>query len=142
MTKEELLKPRWKVIADYPGRDTAGIEVGDILTISNVDQPSTHYVADSHYYINLDLYPHLFRKLNWWQERKKEDLPEYVLWKPTNTIMKAWKYEKFFDSSVLRINFKPCTNPFSKYGQEWGWIVHTEPSTKEEYEKQESTNRI
>ena len=63
MTVEELLMPRYKVIADYPGMDDS-YEIGEVL------KPAYTGIVDA--------YPHLFRKLNWWEERKVEDMPEYV----------------------------------------------------------------
>lgn len=52
MTKEELLKPRYKVIADYPG---CNVEVGRVFE-SEVGE----------YY---DKFPANFRRLEWWQDR-------------------------------------------------------------------------
>lgn len=62
MTTEELLKPRYKVIAEYP---QSYLKVGDIFEADNV----TKFMAN---------YPHLFKPLAWWEERKVEDMPEYV----------------------------------------------------------------
>jgi len=68
---EELLKPRYKVIADYP----LGRKVGTILTecgtnlidepLFNVGVNSTVYTAAS-----LDKFPALFKKLEWWEDRE------------------------------------------------------------------------
>ena len=63
MTVEELLIPRYKVTADYPGMDDS-YEIGEVL------KPAYTGIVDA--------YPHLFRKLNWWEERNVEDMPEYV----------------------------------------------------------------
>jgi len=64
MTVEELLMPRYKVIADYPSSPYYVGEIKDRLG----DNVAAHFAK----------YPHLFRKLNWWEERKVEDMPEYV----------------------------------------------------------------
>jgi hypothetical protein len=65
MTPQELLKPRYKVIADYPNRV---YEIGQILERGMPEL--------EHFYSK---YPHLFRKLEWWEERRiKIDLPSYV----------------------------------------------------------------
>lgn len=69
MTVEDLLKPRYLVIADYP---------------SNIDKVGTVYeidLSDGHgvdFEMTCKKYPHLFRKLEWWEERAIEDMPEYV----------------------------------------------------------------
>lgn len=57
MTTEELLQPRYELIADYPGCSFLMNEI--ISTYS----PGW-----------FDHYPHLFRKLNWWEYRDEEDL--------------------------------------------------------------------
>jgi hypothetical protein len=63
---EDLLKPRYKVIADYPGNDTP---VGTIH-----DNEFTVRFHEK----TLNSYPHLFKKLEWWEERKESEMPEYV----------------------------------------------------------------
>jgi len=64
MTKENLLKPRWKVIADYPE---------SIYTVGEVEQPE-YYIERNIAFFNK--YPHLFRNLSWWEDR--DVLPDYV----------------------------------------------------------------
>jgi hypothetical protein len=74
MTVEELLKPRYKVIADYPN---SLFEAGEVLTkIEGISVYSTGRVGIDAY--DVSHYPHLFRKLEWWEERQPEDMPEYV----------------------------------------------------------------
>lgn len=51
MNAEQLLQPRFEVIADFPGNT---LPIG-----CNIEQ--IHLKV-----INMSLYPHLFRKLNWW----------------------------------------------------------------------------
>lgn len=71
MTPEELLKPRWKVIADYPN---SPFIIGQIFVIPNFDKDFTKkYWAD-----DKDKYPHLFQRLEWWEERKPDEMPEYL----------------------------------------------------------------
>lgn len=68
---EHLLKPRYKVIADFPGIKDYSMWVGQIIDAdfhrNNLDNIEL-----------LDTYPHLFQKLEWWQERKLEEMPEYI----------------------------------------------------------------
>lgn len=61
MTPEELLKPRFKVIADYP---VSPYPVGAIIT-----------PKDAEYF---DKYPVIFKRLEWYEERKPEDMPLYL----------------------------------------------------------------
>lgn len=62
---EELMKPRYKVIADYPQ---------SIWRIGlNVPDFPIEYLEK-----NFKPYPHLFRELKWWEERTESEMPEYV----------------------------------------------------------------
>lgn len=90
MTPEELLKPRYKVIADYPG---TCFEIGEIIQWDDrttetqrraliIQSSAGHGIKTE----IADKYPHLFQKLEWWQERKPEDLPAYVKW-PHNGLV-------------------------------------------------------
>jgi len=89
MTVEQLLEPRYKLIADFPN---SPFKVGEILDLKdewNIDN-----------YLAYDKYPHLFKRLEWWEERKLEDMPEYVRLNPVNTIggekvfiIKSWHQE-------------------------------------------------
>lgn len=72
MTKEELLQPRYKVIATWPLNDLH--KVGDI--IHNPIKP--YWFINSQGETNPEDYPHLFKKLSWYEDRKPEDMPEYV----------------------------------------------------------------
>lgn len=72
MKANELLNPRFEVIADYPSNQQA---VGTILECPNFDNDFTKkYWEEDNY-----KYPHLFKKLNWWESRKKEDMPKKVM---------------------------------------------------------------
>lgn len=67
MTTEEnkiadLMKPRYKVIADYPGNNL--YKVGSII-------------EDTGW--GVELFPNIFKKLSWWEERDVKDMPEYVM---------------------------------------------------------------
>lgn len=79
MERDELMKPRYKVIAEWPGQEE--IQVGEIL----------HGIAKEigPIVFRLDAFPHLFRKLEWWEERKPEDMPEYVNDEDENKIFKV-----------------------------------------------------
>lgn len=72
MTIEQLLKPRYKVIADMP--IVKYFQVGEIYPYDIVPV----VVGKEEFYVRLDMYPHLFQPLSWWMDRKVEDLPEYV----------------------------------------------------------------
>lgn len=80
MTKEALMKPRYKVIADYPCRPHP---IGHILEFSgdHYDSQSLFRLPGSdHRYPEKKFkeYPHLFQSLQWWEDRELHELPEYV----------------------------------------------------------------
>lgn len=71
LSKEELLKDRYKVIADYP---KSIHKVGAIYTIGiNGDVLYCDQNGP-----RMSQYPHLFKKLDWWEDRKIEEMPEYL----------------------------------------------------------------
>jgi hypothetical protein len=110
MSKEELLKPRYKVIADYPNIEW---EVGEILDRDwgwDGDDESgfKHHISD---------YPHLFQPLEWWQERQPGEMPEYVKAKRSEQVLKVESIEYKYMSAILEddnfprslANFLPAT---------------------------------
>jgi hypothetical protein len=81
MIVEELLTPRFKVIAGYPDSKTA---VGEIFTLKfrpnngnvyGIEILGTAGIWDQAYF---ERYPHLFKKLEWWEERELEQMPLHV----------------------------------------------------------------
>lgn len=87
MSVEELLRPRVICIGTgdkhYPG---SSFEVGEILILGPyADGKEKYGLFDGEGFPVIlllkkvvDNYPHLFKKLEWHEERKKSDLPEYV----------------------------------------------------------------
>ena len=81
MTAEELLKPRFEVIADYPNNEFG--KVGDIL-----DRDWGHYPNGEEFEPEWKIsdYPHLFRKLEWWEKRTEDEMPKKVIVKESKEI--------------------------------------------------------
>ena len=81
MTPEELMsRTRYKIIADYPGRLE---EIGSI--INTYDSAMSYAVGFTgpggetlEEKICLEDFPNLFNKLEWWEDLKKEELPQYI----------------------------------------------------------------
>jgi len=100
MTVEELLMPRYRVIADYPHNP---YKIGDLLeeftktafklTVTYNGNSMDETQANTYPASAIEKMPHLFRKLNWWEERKVEDMPEYV--KPVSAPYYIFKVVKF-----------------------------------------------
>lgn len=96
---QELLKPRVKVIALWPFcqhhnsiKDQP--KVGDIFEVS----PGGSIANDSMTVLRVEIYPHLFRKLEWWEERDESKMPGYVKPDPNGIIESLAKSEQVFDA--------------------------------------------
>lgn len=129
MTTEELLIPRFKVIADYPN---SLFTIGDILKYNNVLGDFIYYDEEGIVRITPKYYPAIFKLLNWWEERSIEELPEYV--KNADGVYKTYfsvptKVDSLWEWTVV--------HPTKEFGTEVMYIIDNkvEPSTKEEYEK-------
>lgn len=133
MTKEELLKPRYKVIADYPDR---AFEMNMPLEYNVVDSCFDNSKA-SGVTIEPDNYPAIFKTLEWWEEREEKDMPEYVKVKRASLVPK--KDIPFFAKVTDRIHTLPVLTGFKLSdgtdGLYANW-ANLEPATKEEYESQ------
>jgi hypothetical protein len=78
MTAAALLRPRYEIIADFPGN---GYNVGRVIVpitrsgkiFDCIDAPSSETIT------NPEKYPHLFRKMSWWEKRDVKDMPKYVM---------------------------------------------------------------
>ena len=71
MKAKELMKPRFEVIANYPGSHLA---IGKVI---DFDYGKTEYDSPN----NFENYPAIFRPLNWWEYRTVEEMPKRVICK-------------------------------------------------------------
>jgi hypothetical protein len=137
MKIEELLSARYEVIADYP---QSMYEVGYVIHESMNLEGKKFFTTEVH------KYPHIFKKLDWFKDRKESEMPEYLKfvwgdkideirkvkswlygdesesWKPIKErklphVINGFTYESDFDKEVFpRVSLN-------------GWL----PATKEEY---------
>ena len=67
MTAKELMNTRFEVIADYP---SSPFVVGDVIAYDGIvygmGQPQK-FTREP------EKYPHIFRKMNWWEKRTAEE---------------------------------------------------------------------
>ncbi len=129
----DLMKPRYKVIADYP---KSPYEIGEILYWHNTGKAWDN-INEGFYSLYqewrpvstikvflpglIESFPHLFRKLEWWEERTKEEMPEYiykkvnfgngkVFYKTSEVLLLDDAYMKWkFGGGYSRIDFFPAT---------------------------------
>ncbi len=81
MTAKELMNPRFEVIETYP---KSKFKKGDIL--ERIPNATNDWYNSDKSLINADIlleeieqYPHLFRKMNWWEKRTAEQMPKKVM---------------------------------------------------------------
>lgn len=144
MNTEELLMPRWKVIADWPGSKYWGI--GDVLLFEKCEHgyyyekwcPTKSIWYEDYKPMpkqSFKNYPHLFRKLEWWEDRNTEDMPEYLKYFDEDGklefVLKVEKYKSHKDSGLFWcFEYFWENEPDVKRMSLTGWI----PATKEEYD--------
>lgn len=115
MTNEELLIPRFKVIADYPDNP---LPVGEIIEGSLAPEGGPDWK---------EKFPHIFIKLKWWENRKQQDMPDFLKVKSrlkNNIIIGA----RHFMNSWGKPSILGCT-----YEGEYFRYENLEPSTRQEY---------
>lgn len=137
MSTEKLMKPRWKVIANFPSYIDHELKIGDIVTAFNVDG---FWCIDmgGDWWEMPEQYPAIFEKLKWWENRKEEDLPKYVkVTKKSDRGILIGKVYLLSDAELTKfytINFfRPRINKQYAYYEVFHW-PELEPATKEEYE--------
>lgn len=76
MTPDELLMPRYKVIAIDT---TESFQIGEILNHPPEWNDYLWVTPDGKIIFYPEKYPHLFKPLQWWEDRKPEEMPQYVV---------------------------------------------------------------
>lgn len=148
MSTEELLKPRYKVIADFWN---SPFKVGHIIEMTgkskrfplmggnNMENWETWIDTDGggancYSIIKFESYPHLFKKLEWWEERGLDFFSQikYVKWKEigffgqrSNLAGCIEKVEKVERMGVIAFKIPSQTNPIR--------IEYFEPADETEY---------
>lgn len=88
MKIEELLSARYEVIANYP---RSLYEVGHIIHESENLEGKVFFTTE------VQKYPHLFKKLDWFKDRKESEMPQYLKFVYNDKIdevryVKDWLY--------------------------------------------------
>jgi hypothetical protein len=113
MSNEDLMKPRYKVIADFPEpRNHPYYEVGSVIRAITKE--------DEEYF---GKYQTLFKPLQWWEERKPEEMPEYVKHITTGNIWRVKEYD-------LPTGAHISGSEISSY---WAVMKNLEPATETDY---------
>jgi hypothetical protein len=124
MTPDELLKQRYKVIADYP---FSPYKVGEIISIH--DEIKNLPVAETSHYVHFQPVSifaemlHLFKPLAWWEERQEHEIPSFL--KDTAPDGEMFKVMSVEGAKVLVYNeVKP---------RRWTLLKYFLPGTEAEY---------
>lgn len=122
MTTNELMAVRYKVIADYP---KSNFKIGEILECE--DMVTEAYLGNPMY----KMYPHLFKKLEWWQERGVDVLKQVK-------FVKVVKYRGYWlvgDIVPAKLKIDDEFVPIGYYlrGQHYQPVFELEPATESEY---------
>lgn len=129
---QELLKPRYLLTADFPG---CSFEVGTILEPNEEGElysKKAGYSWTVSRVLEKDVkkFKHLFRKLEWHEEREESEMPEYVRPKEQTETSKLQ-----FGNYILKVaqkhkNYFRAENLFQLSHQSWHHYI---PATAADY---------
>lgn len=121
MTVKELLIPRFQLIAKYP---QCPYRMGDILVFEH-DHNGEPLCLDRAVFTESAMkeFSANFRKMEWWEERKDEELPKYVRSNNTGLVYEIEHYDTADKTAVRKGNGLPI------------YLTTTTPSTEEEFAK-------
>ncbi len=121
MSVDELLLPRYKSVADFPGNI---LPIGHITTLKG----TARAIKSSMEFF--DKYPHLFQPIEWWEERKPEEMPEYV--KEINSLYKIGEVIKVAEWEMESEDTDvPCFR--DQKDNHFTWVRGFVPATLEDY---------
>jgi hypothetical protein len=136
---------RFKVTERWPDMDKQGYYVGQIIELPlREGGQDYHFIGETknkYYDAFYEGYPHLFKKLEWFEEISIDQMPEYLKLKQKSfltaeilepeTIVKVLKH---FSCSNGEPNERGC----QIFGNDFLAYFKTEPATKEQYEEYKS----
>jgi len=130
MSIEELIKPRFRIIYDFPNRASFG-ELGDILDRDWASYPDEDESKPPMWKISD--FPHLFQELVWWYHRKEEDMPKYLKHTLADGTTTYHKVDVYDFSDPYWIEWKSNDGrDFGNFGH-WTAKFNYMPCTEAEY---------
>jgi len=97
MKAQELLIPRFEVIGEYPKCEFLK---GELLVrikyaTNDVYHKDEHAPVGGLDLAEIEKFPHLFQPLNWWEKRKKEDMPMKLISKANSNDTEVIEIEEW-----------------------------------------------
>lgn len=136
MNPEQLLIPRYVVIADYPG---SKFKVGQIIEF--VSRADKEFSFTEEWFVVIDgfafgetwfqQWPHIFKALQWWEARMLEEMPVYV--KNTATHMSHYGVTEGHLFKVKRWDILHEYLWFENFPNKPYFIQYVLPATEQEY---------
>lgn len=129
MNTEQLMKPRFKVINDYPG---AISRVGDLFMIGYLNAKQCWILCRDgktveHSVHGPENYPHLFKQLDWWEDRDEKDMPEFFKINHSSRVVKSASHFVGSNKNMFEVAHKNgCV-----------FYDHVTPATQSEYDNQQ-----
>lgn len=129
MNAQELMKPRFEVIAVFPFCPVVIKEQLERVTNTLFIVSKIGENANVWHLSEIEKYPHLFRKLNWWDKRNIEDMPTYIK-SETQVVKPDWQLEEWMGNKYLRA----YDSSAKKYNMSLSFKLQLfEPATEQEY---------
>jgi hypothetical protein len=122
MNKEQLLIPRYKVVSEWP----------DMLERFSIGYIFEHpygrqYLTEKSKYDPAD-FPAMFKKLQWWEERTTEEMPNYITIIDENVIVKVEEH-----SNGVGFTFKESDYFTNDHPRRKVYSNNTMPSCEEDF---------
>lgn len=112
------MNPRFEIIADYPD---SNFKIGEIIEFDGI----IHGTSEPQKFVrNPEKFPHLFRKLNWWENRKVEEMPKRLICKaiPNDTeIMEIQEWDMDLLVGWLNKKERTCCS-LRSFNPEYGYF--------------------
>lgn len=118
LSVEELLKPRYKVIADFPW---SIYKIGDIIN-------SDILAIGARYRNGLNNFPAIFKKLEWYEDREYKELPQFIRHSPTPDDIHFFKVENWYSNP----NTSQIAGVYVENGHRL-FIIDCQPATEKDF---------
>lgn len=114
-----LLIPRYELIADFPRNR---LKIGTIILDNDLEY-------------NFEKYPHLFKKLEWWEKRNTDEMPQYLNVGDMIEKIEKWMYKGTYPFAITSYELKEGYDMF------FATQFNYQPATENEYLKYKSNEK-